>query len=426
MQGRRQFLRLLGAGAAGAGAVATGMQLGRGEDSSEPTSGPPSTPAQKDIAATPQPGPTTTSRHHRPNDHALIVIELKGGNDGLSTLVPATDDRYRSWRRTTGFQPDELVGLGDGLGLHPNLAPLHERGLAVLAGVGTRNPDLSHFEMSRRWAQGDSAGDSTHRNGFLGACCDHLEGQEAITGVSIGWGSVKFMESTTATTMTLPDLDRLEAMTREDSSAAEFRRGLRHMAQGPAVPPLDWTRQGLLDALDFGDVVRVMPDRSDAYPDDDFAQRLATAARLLRSGAGLRVVHVPLGDFDTHEGHRWRHDELMRELGDGVAALLDDLDGGGLGDKVLVATVSEFGRRPQENGWGTDHGAASVALLAGPVRPGIHGDLSPLNDLDEYDNLRTTVDMQRYYATLAEGWLGLDAREFFDKSQRPIENLLRT
>ena len=134
---------------------------------------------------------------------------------------------------------------------------------------------------------------------------------------------------------------------------------------------------------------------------------MALAGQLVVADVGLRIVHLPWGDFDSHEGQRGRHDGLMAELGSSVAALLADLQTRGRGGDVLVATTSEFGRRVKATSSGTDHGGASVALLAGPVKPGRHGESPSLSALDEYDNLSASTSMGGYLATLSS-WLGID------------------
>jgi hypothetical protein len=111
--------------------------------------------------------------------------------------------------------------------------------------------------------------------------------------------------------------------------------------------------------------------------------RLRACARLLGSGLGVRVLHVAWGDFDTHADHRGRHDYQLQQLDAAVSAFCLDLEDLGLADSTLVATASEFGRRPAADAGGTDHGTASCMLLAGPVAAGRHGEAPSLGDLDE-------------------------------------------
>src|SRR5437016_13327347 len=81
--------------------------------------------------------------------HLLVLVELKGGNVGLNTVVPYTDSAYYALRPKLAVARDQVVQLSDRVGLHPALAPLaafwHERELAVLQGVGYPAPNLSHF-----------------------------------------------------------------------------------------------------------------------------------------------------------------------------------------------------------------------------------------------------------------------------------------
>src|SRR5262249_52494327 len=82
-------------------------------------------------------------------------------------------------------------------------------------------------------------------------------------------------------------------------------------------------------------------------------------------------------------------------------------------DRVLIATWSEFGRRPRENAsGGTDHGAAAPLILIGnPVKGGVYGAAPSLTDLDSTGNLKYQVDFRSVYQEILGGHLGADARE---------------
>ncbi|HET9765025.1 MAG TPA: Twin-arginine translocation pathway signal sequence domain-containing protein, partial [Casimicrobiaceae bacterium] len=85
----------------------------------------------------------------------LLLIELKGGNDGLNTLVPYADPAYYALRPKIAIARDHVVQLSDRVGLHPALEPLlpmwKSRELAVLQGVGYPEPNLSHFRSIEIW-----------------------------------------------------------------------------------------------------------------------------------------------------------------------------------------------------------------------------------------------------------------------------------
>ena len=76
----------------------------------------------------------------------------------------------------------------------------------------------------------------------------------------------------------------------------------------------------------------------------------------------------------------------------------------------MIQLWSEFGRRPQENGSGTDHGAGGVAFLIGSrVRGKMVGEFPGLTKLDENENLINTSDFRAMYAGLLGQWLGVEA-----------------
>src|SRR5579862_8993537 len=85
----------------------------------------------------------------------LVVVQLSGGNDGLSTVIPYADDAYYRARPTIGHDAKTVLKLNNYVGLHPNLAPLKEifddAKLAVIQGVGYPNPNRSHFRSMDIW-----------------------------------------------------------------------------------------------------------------------------------------------------------------------------------------------------------------------------------------------------------------------------------
>ena len=100
---------------------------------------------------------------------------------------------------------------------------------------------------------------------------------------------------------------------------------------------------------------------------------------------------------------------MLGELSGALKAFLDDLAAEKLAERVAVLCFSEFGRRPRENGSGTDHGTAGPVFLAGPsVKAGLLGETPKLLDLEDGD-LKMTVDFRRVYASVLEDWLGLQS-----------------
>ena len=155
------------------------------------------------------------------------------------------------------------------------------------------------------------------------------------------------------------------------------------------------------------------------YPSKtELGAALQLAASLITSGSGVKLLHVTLGGFDTHQTELNRHNDLMGYLDQSVAAFYHDLDTHGMADKVLVATWSEFSRRPQENAsGGTDHGAAGAVLLMGnPVQGGFYGQTPSLSNLDGGGNLKYTVDFRAIYQEILNTHLGADAKDILGQT----------
>jgi uncharacterized protein (DUF1501 family) len=149
---------------------------------------------------------------------------------------------------------------------------------------------------------------------------------------------------------------------------------------------------------------------------------LALAAGLVLAEHAPRVVYVSgLGDFDTHQGQAARHRALLRDLDAAVDGFLATLEHAGAADRALLMTVSEFGRRPQENGSGTDHGTAAAHFVVGAtVRGGRYGAPPTLAALDDHGNVKATTDYRSLYATALQSWLGVDAAAVLGKGFAPL------
>ena len=101
------------------------------------------------------------------------------------------------------------------------------------------------------------------------------------------------------------------------------------------------------------------------YGSGDLAAQLAAVARLIKGGLGTQGIYGFFGAVLTPANQRYAHQALLQDLASSIKAFYESASNR-LGP-VLSMTISEFGRRPYENGSsGTDHGAASPVMLFGP------------------------------------------------------------
>jgi uncharacterized protein (DUF1501 family) len=178
----------------------------------------------------------------------------------------------------------------------------------------------------------------------------------------------------------------------------------------------DYLSQTGLDALKGADILTSALDTYEstvAYGRDPFAQWLKNIAQVHLAGFGTRVLYTSLnpGTFDTHANQTTMLPKLWGEVTNAISAFYQDLKAHDANEEVVMLLFTEFGRRVQENGSGTDHGSGGVAFVIGDaVNGGLYGEYPSLEygKLDEGD-LQWNNDFRCTYATLLEQWMGLDA-----------------
>lgn len=359
------------------------------------------------------------------NGRLLIVVQLHGGNDGLNTVVPYSDPRYRQLRPTLALAEDDLLPLDSRLALAPSLAPMWpawEAGeLAIVENVGYPNPDLSHFRSEAIWYTAHPENPSG--DGWLGRWAGSLATPGPLLATTVGPVPSPATASASWVAPAVADPDTfgfdLVVPIPEDSA---LRRALLHegyvegLGGGAALEAVAATG---LAAEAVVDLVASLPEDQPpvSYPDTPLGRDLATAVRLLDGGLGVRVAWTATGGYDTHADQAGVQPGLLADLAGALSSLRADLAARGLAGRTAVLVWTEFGRRPAENAsLGTDHGTANVAFLLGtPVQGGVVGSPPDLDHLDAAGNLVYDVDFRSLYETVLAEHLGVDPRLVLDQ-----------
>ena len=190
-----------------------------------------------------------------------------------------------------------------------------------------------------------------------------------------------------------------------------------------------------LDAHKGADILRSAVDTyasTVTYPvGNPIAASLRGVAQVKLADLGTRVFYTAHGSFDTHASHLPMHAKLWQEIDGAIDAFFQDLRAHHAADDLIMLVWTEFGRRVQENGSGTDHGAGGVAFVIGEhVRGGMYGtypSLRPerLTQQREgmFGNLRYSYDFRGLYSTIVERWFGLDGPTIVGGQFEPLDFL---
>ncbi len=359
----------------------------------------------------------------------LVLVQLAGGNDGLNTVIPFEDANYYRLRPTLGIAKDQVLRLGDTLGLHPACSALHRLfhngKLGIVQNVGYPNPNRSHFRSTEIWESGSDS-DRILSSGWIGRFLDntcagmptddpaavHLGGEVPQTFLAENIHPTFGVASGGSRRSGRGDADLLEKLV---AQPADDEHHGNH----------SFLKQTMMDTLVTEKRVQKIlgayqPEAT--YPGTSFAQSLKQIAALISAGLSTRVYFVSLGGFDTHANQLNTHQTLMRTLSEGLTAFQHDLEAHRLDDQVTTMTFSEFGRRPMENeSKGTDHGTAAPLFVMGSrVKGGLHGS-APSLDLGRNQDLTFSTDFRQVYATVLDRWFATTPASVLGQDYRPLD-----
>lgn len=353
------------------------------------------------------------------SDRILVLVRLKGGNDGLNTIVPLYDyDFYANKRPSIRHQEADLYQLSSDIGIPPSLEELQslwgDGAMKVVHGVGYENQNLSHFRSSDIWASGVS--DEIDSTGVFGRYFENIYPDYLVNppaepaAIQIGTQSNLILDGLNSTYgFSVVNPEQLESIAETgvlhdvlDVPGCTYGEQLEFMR---AIKNTTVTYAGVIhDAYDAST-------NATEYTGNSLGNQLSLVARMIKGGLNTKVYLVTLGGFDTHASQEDYHNMLMNEIASNMKSFYEDLEDAGMQDRVLSMTFSEFGRRIEENGsQGTDHGAASPIMLFGPALEGngFVGEHPDMQNPDNVGNLAYGIDFRSVYKTVLQDWLCIE------------------
>ena len=379
---------------------------------------------------------STLNEQSASQDKMLVVIQLTGGNDGLNTIIPYSNELYYKSRPKLAIPKESVLTINSDVGLHPSLRGIanliEDKNFCVLQGVGYPNPNRSHFESMDIWHSCQRK-NSRSNDGWLGRYFSQNNRLCNADSLGLHLGSEQLPMALVARGVQTPSLASIEQLRWKGKSQTAMSRD--ETETNPKTKSSQDTESSLLDfvsastsaamqASDRLEKALASPDSSSDFPDSQLGQKLKIISRLLLAGLKTRVYYVTLDGFDTHSNQLAAHAGLLRQWSEALHSFHKRLNNASLGDRVLVLTFSEFGRRVAENAsQGTDHGAAAPVFLSGPkLENGIVGNQPSLSELDDGD-LKFHTDFRRVYATLIEDWLGASSKIVLTEEHSKLSQL---
>jgi uncharacterized protein (DUF1501 family) len=366
----------------------------------------------------------------------LVVLNLSGGNDALSMLIPYNDSFYYSRRPTLAIPAGQVLQIGSdssnvALGLHPRLTGLKQifdQGrLALIQRTGYENQTRSHFLGTDIWSTANP--NDSQGTGWVGRYLDSLP---SPVDALVGWNAtgslphVLMAQRSSVPSIPNPATYAFASPNAGAEATAERNAATRIASHVPVNQPELAFVYGTASAAmaTLGRVATVATYApSLTYPNTGLGSALRAVAGAMVRGIGTKVFYVTTGGFDTHSGQNpnaanGAYFGLMATLNDALLAFYNDLRNQGLLEDTLVLSFSEFGRRISENGsQGTDHGAASTMfVMGGRINGGLFGTAPNLNQDPKNPTLENNAgdvhfetDFRAVYARVIDGWLGGDS-----------------
>ncbi|MCP4256162.1 MAG: DUF1501 domain-containing protein [Planctomycetes bacterium] len=336
-------------------------------------------------------------------DTKLVFIFQRGGNDSVNTVIPHGDPEYNIGNRPTLYiPPASAIDLGnDFASLHPRMAPIMEiynhpdltgvdgpGNLAIIHRVGYARQSKSHFNSQQYWENG-TPGDPAFEEGMIyrqvASTMNPLENNLVAAAMS------NSQMTAFRGLLPIPTISNPETFNFSGDPAKSSKligrlpsnpqgmdgEGLLGAYGGPRNFPDKPYRDLVYDTgLALTNAMNIVqdavaqgpyePSGGAVYPGGGFGNRLAQIAMLLKR-TPARVLGLNIGGWDTHtkQGRiNGRQGDLLAQVAQGFRALYRDLQN--QWDKLIIITMTEFGRTSQENGSrGTDHGHACAMFVAG-------------------------------------------------------------
>lgn len=345
-------------------------------------------------------------------NHPLVIfLELKGGNDFLSTLIPFTDPDYKKLRPTLHISETDTLPISDKLGLHKNLKVFSDlfgkNELAIIQGIGYEQQSYSHFKSIDIWESG-STGSEFFYDGWAARAIKRMSpGDRFVDAIGLGISGAGPARGMQNRFFILENPERF-------LSSYEIQKIQPPVRQTPALSHIQSIQQNINETYYH---MKQLPSMKDInFSGETFIVTVRVIKKILSGVPHLPYLKFTHEGYDTHSGQKPTHDKLMKDLNDGLTDLISFLKETGMWHNTILVTYSEFGRCPMENfSNGTDHGGSSCHFITGGrVKGGLYGEYPSFKDIKDFQ-FQTTEDYRRMFSEITSDFWGIDPKGVFNK-----------
>ncbi|HOY49977.1 MAG TPA: DUF1501 domain-containing protein [Flavobacteriales bacterium] len=351
----------------------------------------------------------------------IVIVQLSGGNDGLNTLVPFSNNIYYEARPRLAIAADQVLKISDDAGFHPALLGmkyLYDEGMmSIYNSVGYPNPDRSHFRSMDIWHTASNS-DEYLNTGWIGRLLD-----SNCKGTEHAWFAIEAddtlslaMKGSRRSGFAVKDPKRLHAAL-SDPFYQQVQVGKQASEQESELSFLYKTLASTTSGADYIYEKSQAKPSSASYPQHELGKSLKEISGLIQAGSESRIYYTSISGFDTHVRQAETQQRLFQVVGDSLKSFCMDLKASGNFNDTVVMVFSEFGRRVKQNASnGTDHGTAnSVFLLGGNLKnAGLRNAMPDLTKLDDGDLIHQ-LDFRRIYASLLDQGIGFDSTQILGR-----------
>ncbi len=319
----------------------------------------------------------------------LILIELRGGNDGLNTIIPYKNPIYFSDRPNISI--NNHIKLNSELALNPfmkEIIPLwKEKKLTFVLGLGWPKPNRSHFVAMDQWSSGDETGIG---KGWLAEISDSIESEDYL--LSIGPTSSNAIEGGIAKSLHFVGNEK-KIFSKLNYTNLEIYKNRKSLQTF-----LNIEKFSNNEIIKIKNKIKNLP-LEIKLPNGPLAKQSAMALKLINTNSPPTFIHMEQSGYDTHQNQINRQNKLLKELSENIYAIKRGAEKLNNNIDLNIIVISEFGRRLKENGTkGTDHGSASVAFLIGDsFTEKFLGSYPELNKLDSRGDLIPNIYPKDFY-----------------------------